>query len=84
MGINLCCRTASVFFKAVVSGRSSIAVCGQCDSQGVQGKLIFGKRCVRHSLLIRAFASVIDVSALLLFSPAFGWAVRYVSLWSVR
>lgn len=70
-----------------MSGRSSIAVCGQCDSQGVQGKLIFGKRCVRHSLLIRAFAKyryLIDVSALLLFSPAFGWAVRYVSLWSVR
>ena len=43
MGINLCCRTTSVLFKAVVSGRSSIAVGGQCDSQGVQGKLIFGK-----------------------------------------
>jgi hypothetical protein len=81
MGIHLCCRTTSVFFKAVVSGRSSIAVGGQCDSQGVQGKLIFGKRCVRHR---RSFASVIDVSALVLSSPAFGWAVRYVGLWSVR
>lgn len=46
MGINLCCRTTSVFFKAVVSGRSSIAVGGQCDSQGVQGKLIFCNRCI--------------------------------------
>ena len=45
---------------------------GQCDSQGVKGKLIFGKQCMRHRW---SSASVI-VSALVLSSPAFSWAVH--------